>query len=204
MRFTLRLIISFICSIIIIILSIYAITVHHKTENNTVTKRTHIEKVIYIDRKFNPQQKNLIHIAATEWQNKTKGIVKFTIATLPVSTLNVDNSVVINCVSPDDPEIIFVDAIAGGTSQHLGLTNMSAIIPNVKIVDSRITSSHTFKSVILHELGHVIGLKHNEGTHGLNSVMFSSADFGSDSITSVDLENFCTVYQCNYKELLQK
>jgi hypothetical protein len=202
----LRLIISFISSIIITLLSVlafYFVAIHHSTTSN-VSKRTHIEKVIYIDRKFNPQQKNLIQLAAAEWQNKTKGIVKFTIANLPVKTLDVDNSVVINCVSPDDPNIILVDSFAGGNAQHLGLTDMSATIPNVKIVEARIASSHTFKSVILHELGHVIGLKHNDVNQDFNTVMFPSADFGSDNITNIDLKNFCTIYQCNYKELLQK
>lgn len=199
-----RLLFSAIISIITtltIVFSFYYIVITDPPKENHLT---HIEKSIYIDRTFTIQQKYIIEVAAAEWQNTTKGIVKFKVVRLPTSeVLDPTKSIIIVNTNSDDPDIIELDAFARNNSYHLGWTNMNHVIPNIKIVSSRIKTSEKFKSTILHELGHAIGLSHNEGKSGELTLMYPAIDLGADHITEKDLQKFCQKYSCNYKDLLK-
>lgn len=198
-----RLLISFICSIIIISTIIFGCS--YFLFEDKVTKEDHstyFYKTIYIDRTFNASQRSLIVIAAAEWQNSTKGIVRFHIENMPTTNIiDPSNSIIIYSVSPDSPDILSLDA--ENNSRHLGVTNMEHFLPNIEIVSSRINSAYDFKATILHELGHAIGLKHNEGINGYHTLMCPALDVGAAEITKIDLQNFCKIYLCNVNELLK-
>jgi predicted Zn-dependent protease len=73
-------------------------------------------------------------------------------------------------------------------------------IPYIGIVRSRI-EDYEFKEVMMHELGHVLGLKHNLGDDGTGTLMYPDVNLGSDTITDTDLKNFCKLYGCDVSKL---
>jgi hypothetical protein len=153
-----------------------------------------VHKTLYLERGIYDEEVFSIMEAASEWYDDTNGQVVFDIKMLPRLNINPSNAVVMFNVTPDFPEVILLDNV----NQHstMGCTNRDAFLPYIWFVDERIESSQ-YQAVAMHEMGHVLGMDHIEGWEGIFTLMYPSADLGSNHITETDLKYFCKLYHCD-------
>lgn len=190
----------FFCLIQLIIISMLIILSNNlsQTLDDPLIYPTHIHKTLYLDRYFDNQEITMISAASLEWSQATNHIVEFDIVVMPTDeNFDIINGIIITKVSLDCPDIIFVDLMSHNTT--LGLYQDDPI-PNIELVSDRL-SHYDYKSIVLHELGHALGLKHNKDLDGIDTLMFPTIDLGADHITKTDLENFCKLYHCNARNL---
>ncbi|CAM6006387.1 unnamed protein product [Sphagnum balticum] len=69
----------------------------------------------------------------------------------------------------------------------------------IELVMDRILDPNTMEMVLMHEMGHSVGLKHNEGMDGIDTLMYPDVILAADFITVTDRENFCKLYGCDPK-----
>ena len=113
---------------------------------------------------------------------------------------NPDESIVIVAVSPEYPDVIQSDTENGNTT--LGIYRERYVaLPVIELVMDRILDPNTMEIVLMHEMGHSVGLKHNEGMDGIDTLMYPDVILAANFITVTDRENFCKLYNCDPKEL---
>jgi len=164
-------------------------------------ERVHV--TLYLDRNFDEFETELTMQAALEWSKATNHRVEYDVIQLPTrEKINYKNSVFIAKRSIDDPQVILMD-LAGG-NQTLGVYEKRGL-PHITIVGERVNYNN-FKEIMLHELGHSLGLEHLEGLENIDALMFPYTDMninglivptGSDHITSKDVKQFCELYHCD-------
>jgi predicted Zn-dependent protease len=164
----------------------------------TKDETSHIHRTIYIDRRFNIEEAQTIQEAAIRWTEATNHIAEIDTVLMPAEIKEADHSlsIIILDASPDLPPVISMDA-----AQHtltVGIySSQSMNYPTILIVNDRITNSNTFQKVVMHEIGHSLGLPHLEGKDGLYTLMYPTTSWMADGITSKDLIAFCDIYQCD-------
>lgn len=153
-----------------------------------------VHRTIYLERTFYDDE--VVHVikAAMEWYDVTNGQVVFDIKVLPQNNIMIGDAVVFMNVTPDNPEIMVLDNKYHYTT--LGYTNSVDGLSYVLFVDERIPDSD-YEMVMMHEMGHVLGLEHIEGEEGWNTLMFPTTDLQSPHITNKDLYYFCQKYHCD-------
>lgn len=157
-----------------------------------------VHKTLYLERGVSDEE--MLHIlqAAMEWHEVTDGQVTFDIKKLPSRDILPSEAIIIYNVSPDYPDIILLDAVKHHST--LGYFNNDRGLEYIALVDERITDSD-FNAVVMHELGHSLGLDHPDSEdhpeRGIGSLMYSTIDAGSNHITSLDLKQFCQLYHCD-------
>lgn len=154
-----------------------------------------VHKILYLDRDFTESEKIHIIEAALEWMRSTNHLVEYDIKVLPCKNIIPNESIIIAKFSEDNPAIISMDILSRDTI--LGYYNDYGFIPYIALVSSRLNHKKYHTSVILHELGHSLGLNHNKDSDGENTLMYPSVDKGSNHITQIDLINFCLLYKCD-------
>jgi hypothetical protein len=160
------------------------------------------EQTLYLDTSLSDDEAITVIGAALEWQTATRGLVHYNIVKLPITKDTIDeNVIIVFSVSPYFPEILSLDKESSKT--HLGYYDSHGDTPYIVLVSERLTPDN-YKSVILHELGHALGLKHNNGDEGMGTLMYPDIELGSKSITNTDLDNFCKLYGCNSTGLYNK
>jgi predicted Zn-dependent protease len=156
-----------------------------------------IHKTIFVDRNFDQDEIIYIIASAMEWNNCTHHFVDFEVVMLPSEQIinSTRNDILIIKVNPDYPDIISVDLDNQYTT--LGLYNKDYGIPTIEIVSERIDDYQLYyQAVILHELGHALGLSHNKDIDGINTIMYPNINLSSEHLTKTDLSNFCKIYKC--------
>ena len=157
----------------------------------------HIHKTLFLDRDFDADEQTYIIQAALEWTEATNHVVEFDVYTLPSSKqIEISDSIIINKVNPDNAEILIPDSMNGQTT--LGIFNKNSAIDSIDIIAERLDETY-YKAVVLHELGHALGLEHNEGIDGMGTLMYPSMNWAAHEITQTDLNNFCHLYHCDIK-----
>jgi len=157
-----------------------------------------VHKTLYLERGIDDEE--MIHIlqATLEWSEATNGQVIFDVKRLPQQNLMPLDAIVIYNVTPDYPDIILLDAVKKFST--LGYFNNDRGLDYIALVETRI-SDRDFTPVIMHELGHSLGLEHPDTEDhpeiGIGSLMHSTIDEGSNHITDLDLKQFCTLYHCD-------
>lgn len=169
-----------------------------------------IQTTIYIDRAFTTQERTYIAEAAHEWVKATKGIIEYNIIQLPVDgPIRLDNCLFISKLSPDDPTVILSDSL--GATSILAYYNTKDEIPTISVVEGRIPDKQ-YKNIIMHELGHSLGLEHQGSFNDIGTLMYPyvyihigslTIDTTYNKISFRDLVQFCTLYYCNPNELVQ-
>lgn len=163
---------------------------------------THAHITIYLDRNFDDFEQETIIRAAMEWTETTNHIIEYDVVQLPtLGHISYEDSVFITKISPDHPDIILLDQTNKNTT--LGYFDTKSYLPHIALVTDRI-KDNDYYAVVLHELGHSLGLSHNEGIDNVGTLMFPSIDFGSEHITMTDGKKFCGLYHCNPMKLKYK
>lgn len=139
--------------------------------------------------------------AALEWTETTNHIVDYDIIQLPSLTpTKTSDCLYFTKITPDTPMAVLYDR----TNKNTTLAYYdNASLPMVAMISERI-SDDEFKAVVMHEIGHSLGLEHNEGMEGIGSLMFPSILYGNEHITTLDGEKFCNLYHCDPKKLKYK
>lgn len=162
--------------------------------------KDHIHKTIYVDRRFNDDEVTYIAQAAITWTLTTNHIATLDVVRLPTHTIiDATDAVLILKVSPDFPEIILLDGQSHSDST-VGYFQEKSVIPYIEIVSSRL-NDNDYKPVVMHEMGHALGLEHITGEKGIGTLMYPSVDYNNGEITNLDLEQFCKLYHCDPKKL---
>lgn len=197
-----------VCVVCVTFIYVAPIINQQTTPQQETTYPSQIRETLYIDRTFTESERASIIEAARAWNDATKGIVQYKIVQLPShEPIVFENSLFIVKISPDDPEVLFMnneDNILGHYTSRQGISTIG-------IVDGRIENKK-FKSVIMHEIGHALGLKHQSADEDVGTIMYPYmqisigmliVDVSSDKITKTDLTQFCQLYHCNVDDLLK-
>lgn len=164
------------------------------TERHQVKRTLPIHKTLYLERGIYDEEMFHIIAAAIEWNEVTDGQVIFDVKRLPQRNIDMSNSIIFIDVNPDYPEIILLDAINNNTT--LGYFDSGNGFPFILLVDERI-SDGIYNAVIMHELGHALGLEHIKGSEGIGTLMYPITDVSANHITKTDLYYFCKLYNCD-------
>lgn len=167
----------------------------HKAE----TLHLPVHKTLYVDRTLSDYEFAIITGAAWEWHLATKGLVTYDVERLPSQQIDPPNAIIVCAVSADFPEIIELDA-ADPEASHMAYFYKYSALPYIGVVSDRIAEKD-YRPVMLHELGHSLGLPHNTGVDGIGTLMYPNIDFGATTITDTDLKNFCKLYGCDASKL---
>lgn len=182
---------------IIIIITIYINSVKIFQPEKIYPARVH--KTLFLDRYLDPDEVAFITQAALEWSAATKNIVTFDVVTLPQDKVIIsDNDILILSMSPDHPIIMLIDS--ENQSIALGYYDEHLPVPSIYLVSERIKDKD-YVTVVLHELGHALGLEHNENIWDIGTLMFPTKNFSATHITLKDLKNFCKLYHCDVNKL---
>jgi hypothetical protein len=159
----------------------------------------HIHTTIYIDRNFYDYEQEIIITAAIKWSKATNHIVEYDVVQLPTNEkIDAENGLFMVKVSPDSPEIIVMDNVKNNIT--LGYYDTKYGLSTISLVTDRL-NDYTYEQVVLHELGHSLGLQHLVGANGFNTLMYPTIDIGSETITEKDLKQFCSLYHCDVSKL---
>lgn len=156
-----------------------------------------VHKTLYLSRDIYDDQLLYITAAAMEWHDDTNGDVTIDIKRLPDPRINPVDGIVVMNVTPDHPEIIILDNL--NQYSTLGFYNDDTMVHYIGLVDERI-SPPEYTAVIMHEVGHSLGLQHIMGIDGIGTLMCPSINLGSTHITMEDLHQFCTLYHCDERK----
>lgn len=160
-----------------------------------------LTRTIYLDSNFSAYDEEVFAEAVDEWKQSTNGMVDYTIKKLPDKDIQAGPStIIVEKVSENSPEVLELDA------RHHNFTlayyNHTEHYYYIALVDDRITND-IYKQVILHELGHSLGLDHPEQPDPpappvqTNTLMFPTVNGQSKYISTTDLYNFCKIHHCN-------
>mgnify|MGYP001276810971 FL=1 len=140
---------------------------------------------LLIDDSFNDFEKDQIYKAVQEWERGTNKIVSFT-----SSMKNTEQIVYLQKTHSDDSEVNFINEV--NNQQFTGYALKEAWGWRILIVRDLIPTGF-FKRTIIHELGHVLHLRHLARDH---TAMNPYLNKGSDCLTYEDLFQFCDLYKC--------
>lgn len=155
-----------------------------------------IHKILYVDRKATDDQFAIIVGAAFQWQLATSSLVSYDVIRLPAQNIDINKSIVIVMISPDFPNIITLDADG---NNHLGYFERGNV-DYIALVPDRI-QNESLKTIVMHELGHSLYLKHSDIIDGIGTLMYPNIELGSNKITDTDLAAFCHIYGCDSNKL---
>jgi hypothetical protein len=186
---------SFVVMVLLFIINIVATPILH----HDALRQLPVHKTLYVDRNLSEDEMDIIIGAAWEWHIATNQLVVYDVVRMPAQNIDINNSIVIVIVSADFPDMIALDNLKpDGT--HLAYYHEKSIVPYIGLVPFRINDKD-YKTVVLHELGHSLGLKHNEGWEGIGTLMYPDVTLGATDITDYDLQAFCKLYGCDATRL---
>jgi predicted Zn-dependent protease len=173
-----------------------------------INNSENLHKRVYIDTNFSPDERVFINEALKEWECSTKHLINFTI----ISDEN-DSDLSIKSIKPTNKFIIDADlrlntdkVVMGEDPnrdsstqyQTVGLHNQYSNPPTIFIVQNRIDRNIDVRAIVMHEIGHDLGIKHIKDE---NSIMFINRTTGSQHITNLDLKAFCDLHDCKNLKL---
>lgn len=168
---------------------------------HTIKRTIPIHKTLYIDRNLSEDELFIITAAAMEWHLATNGLVSYDVVRLPHRNIDIKNSIIIVIVSADFPEIIALDSVKQTEEgNHMGYYYDTGYVPYIGLVPGRIEDKE-YRTVIMHELGHSLGMKHTDNIEGIGTLMYPDVSIGADKITDEDLKSFCQIYRCDVSKL---
>lgn len=165
----------------------------------------YVYKTLYIDKEFDQEEVGYIMAAATEWSKATENRVNYNIVVMSSNTkINIDNALIINKVTSTYADVIILDYFFNLNMpkesvikiKALGYYYESKILPSIILVADRL-DDFNYKAVVMHELGHSLGLEHDNSEEAMyNSIMYPSAEGQSTDITVIDFIAYCKIHNC--------
>lgn len=160
-----------------------------------------VEKRLYIDDTFDASDVRCIESSADEWNRRTKGLASITVVPLTSekSVVPKDTTVddiVMTRVTSDSAIVFFIERLTG--SLLYGYYQPQGDHSEITMVHDRYKSEFVCRMVLMHELGHALGIHHNTDPA---SLMYGGDDVMPTGITHRDLTDFCRIYGCRPDDL---
>lgn len=131
--------------------------------NNFPLQHTSINKCVYTDPQFSGIENSIIHNSLNEWSNKTNDLVTWSIKDWSDPKCN--NSVLIIRNISTDQDVINIEMKI--KRRLKGYTYKNNNFTYVLIVADNIENVHDYRIIMLHEIGHVLGLHHNDNNKSI-------------------------------------
>lgn len=165
---------------------------------------TFIERCIRIDAAFTLEEKIVIIEALKEWENKTSNLVAFNIINLEANEIHIDGEMPPEAKSYEYYEVFtFIRATSssdivkkleeGAEKRAYGYAHWGNFLYISMVVD-RIQNKEIFKSVAMHEVGHLLGMSHLKNKKVL---MNKYINHKINTLTKEDLIHFLKNYGLN-------
>jgi hypothetical protein len=179
--------------------------VHEQADLYSMLEK-HIVEIVIIDPNFTDTEKFLILQSLNEWQVATNNVASFYVVydenlnfKIPID-YNYLTIVRMRPAKSNDP---FIKKVDEATQEELigyydGFGFIHEPITNLLIVRERITSEEEYKGVVMHEIGHSLGLMH---INDPNTLMYPTNDSSSFCPTKIDLMQFCDIFKCKIENL---
>lgn len=162
---------------------------------------TQVHKTIYVADVFDQDDVVLIQEAAQEWERETHGLAKIDIRygfdmSLFESLNHQDDSIVMVRADVDDEIVHILDERINTTILGYFLTEFGTQI--ILVVPDRMLGREYYRGVIMHEMGHSLGLSHLNVD---DTIMVDTMDRSSYHLSKRDIEWFCRAYYCDAAKL---
>lgn len=157
-------------------------------------------RTVYVDGNFRDDEFKVIKEASDEWSAKTAGLAVIEVKRLPSPekpkfTMTTDD-ILLEKADSASSEILFLDYSTDATL--FGLYRVEGNHSIVILVTDRFSSTNEYRTVVLHEIGHALGLEHNSVR---GTVMYRDHAHVGDHLVREDLKQFCAIYRCDVDEL---
>ena len=164
-------------------------------------KKPLVEKRLYVDDTFEASDVRCIESSADEWNKRTRGLASITVVPLTSekNTVRKDTSVddiIMTRVTSDSAIVFFIERLSG--SRLYGYYQPQGDHSEITMVHDRYRSETVCRVVLMHELGHALGIHHNTDP---TSLMYGGDDTMPTGITRRDLADFCKIYGCRPDDL---
>lgn len=156
---------------------------------------------IYISNSFSVLQKKLILGAIHEWRRATDPIFIFDIKYTNISNETIQ---IYPFKQEESYNTIFImlaplawapsNKSAGYYTAQYGTNYIGMLDRDIELVNEEL-----YTNVVIHEIGHVLGLEHLDIAH--KTIMTSFGNNSSGCITQLDLKNLCQIWCCDYTKL---
>jgi predicted Zn-dependent protease len=149
---------------------------------------------VYIDPGFTDEHKKSVRQAFIDWELATQQTVTFVDCSVP------DHQQPLMTVLPSKQDWLTKHFKKKGKATLVGEANFRGQDSILYIAEDQ--GEMNFHQTALHEIGHALGLEHDENKAHYNAnVMTESQDNSSNVITCLDLRAFCKIWGCNAEKL---
>lgn len=154
-------------------------------------------KTIYVSYSFDEYELELAMKAAEEWKRETHGLITFDVKYGFDDQLYADirhdpDSLVMTRANLTDPIVMKLDKIASNVI--LGYFLAGDQTKNIMLIPDRMIGYDYYRAVIIHEMGHAIGLGHIKDDDSTVMYKFMSLTY---HLTKKDINWLCRVYNCD-------
>lgn len=155
-----------------------------------------VEKRLYIDEAFTPGEVECIKESARNWTSATRGLARIRVITSVKKTDNFPivttvDDVAVHRESSSSVVVLFAE-VSSPYSYLYGLYKPHVDQSEILLVGDRLVDERVCRSVVMHEIGHALGMRHSDDP---GSLMYGGDSMVS-TITKQDLVDFCAANRC--------
>lgn len=166
-----------------------------KPHNESKYSSVYLHKNVYVDNKFDDIEKQYIIEAGKEWELRTHNLVEFNFlfefSLDDIELVNSRYALIIKKANKNDEDFNRFDK---KLQDALGVYDPRPNTPIIYILSERLDFTD-YKATVMHELGHSLFLKHSNSGKAIMYPYIGKEDIHKN-IHTIDLEQFCDLYQC--------